>query len=94
MRPKALAGDVEGDLPFGIGHRFDHGHVLEEVDRAGVFVVAGLELASRTERRLRGLQDRRFHGLDQDLPVDSLLLGDLVDDVTQAPFKPGFRCCH
>ena len=58
----------------GCGHVFDDGHVLEQVDVAGVLVEARFELARRTERRLRRLEDRRLHRLDQDLLVDALLL--------------------
>jgi hypothetical protein len=90
-----LAGDVHGDLALGERHRLDDGHVLEEIDVAGVRVVPGLELAVRAERRLRGLQDRRLHGFDQNLLVDALLLGHLLDDCAETVGRAEcMRCCH
>ncbi len=89
-----LAGHLERDLPLRVGDLLHHGHVLKEVDGSGGLVVASLELACRPECCLGRLENRRLHRFDEDPPVDAFLLGDLVDDVTQAPFKPGFGCCH
>ena len=79
-----LLGVVERDLALGLGHLLDDGHVLEEVDLAGVLVEARLELAGRPEDALRGLQDGRLDRLDEDLLVDPLLLRDLLEDAPEA----------
>ncbi len=75
-----LDRNVEGDLAVGLSDLFDDGHVLEEIDVAALFVEAGFELAGRTERSLRCLQNGRLHRLDEHLFVDALLLGHLLDD--------------
>jgi len=64
------------------------------VDAPGGLVVTSLELPRGTEGGLGSLEDRRFHGLDEDLPVDALFLGNLIDDVAQASIEPGIGCCH
>ncbi len=56
---------LEGDLAVVVGRVVDDGHVLEEVDLAGVLVEARLELAVRPEDALRGLQDGLLDGLDE-----------------------------
>ena len=73
-------GHVDRDLTLGLGHRLDHRHVLKEVDVAGFLVEARFELAVRAERRLRRLENRRLHRLDQNATIDAFLLRYLVDN--------------
>ena len=56
---------------------------LEEVDASGLLVELGLHLAVHAERLLGGGQDGLLEGLDQDLAVDVLVFGDLVEDQAQ-----------
>ena len=87
-RPRLL-GVLDGDLALGLGDRLDDGHVLEEVDLAGLFVEARLELARRAEGALRRLEDGRFDGLDEDLLVDALFFRDLLQDEAEVGFGTG-----
>src|SRR6185369_14130217 len=75
---------LDADLPLRLAHGLDHGHVLEEVDLAGVLVEAGFKLTGRPEDALGGLEDRRLDSLDQDLLVDPLLFRDLLEDAAEA----------
>ena len=58
----------------------DHVDDEEQVDRAGVLVELRLHLAVLAEGPLGGGQDRLLERLDQDLAVDVLVLGHLVED--------------
>ena len=92
----AALGVFERDLALGSPTLFDHGHVLKEIDLAGVLAEASLELARRTEGALRGLEDRVFDGIDEDLLVDPLFLGDLLENKPEIRFgaRRGGLCCH
>ncbi len=78
-----LPCDVDGDFALRVGDFLDDGHVLEEVDVPAVLVETSLELPSRPEGGLRGLENGGLHRLDEDLLVDALLLGDLLDDAAE-----------
>jgi len=82
LEPIALGVD-DADLSLGVIDLLDHRHVLVEIDRARLFVVARLELSTHAEGALGGRQDRLFHRLDQDGRVDTLFLADLVDDALE-----------
>ena len=70
---------LDRDLAVVVGHVVDHGHVLEEVDLAGVLVEARLELAVRAEHALRRLEDGLFDRLHEARLVDPLVLRDHLD---------------
>ncbi len=89
-----LARRLERDLALGLGHALDHGHVLKEIDAARIRVEASFELTGGTEGRLRRLQDRRLHRLDEHLLVDALLLGDRFNDAAQVFTVARRLCCH
>jgi hypothetical protein len=67
------------DLELGVVHLFDHGHVLEEVDGAALFIVPRLELTVGAEGALGRGEDGLLGGLDQHGAVDAFLLGDDVE---------------
>ena len=91
-----LLHGLDADLALRLGHGLDHGHVLEEVDLAGVVVEPGLELAGGTEDALRGLEDGRLDRLHEDLLLDPLLFRDLLEDAAEAAVGARHRChrCH
>ena len=89
-----LARDVESDLALRFLDRFHHGHVLEEIDVTRVGIEARLELARWPERGLRGLEDRCLHRLDEDLLVDALFLGDLLDNAAEIDVEARSVRCH
>src|SRR5690606_251867 len=78
-------GYTDGDFGRGFIDFFlgNHRHVLEEVDGPGFLVEARFELAVLPKCRLRGFEDRRFHGFDEHSAVDALFLGDLLHDVAK-----------
>ena len=79
LEPMTL-GVFHGDLKLGIIDLVDDGHVLEEVDRAGLFVVASFKLTVRTKGALGRGEDGLFGGLHKHRSVNALFLADQVDD--------------
>ena len=80
VRVQRFTGLVEIDLGFGVRDVVHHDLGLEQLDLPDIGVVLRLEAPLRAERLL----GRRYHGgldgLDQDLLVDTLFLGHLLDD--------------
>jgi hypothetical protein len=85
----AALGVLERDLALGFGDLFDDRHVLKEVDLAGFFAEAGLELARGAEGALGGLQNGGFDGVDQNLLVDPFFFRDLLQDEAKVGFRTG-----
>ena len=83
VRVQRVAGLVEIDLGVGVRHVVHHHLGLEDLDLADVGVVLGLEGPLGTERLLGRRHHGGLDGLDEDLPVDALFLGHLLDDPTQ-----------
>ena len=84
---------LDGDLAVVVGHVVDDGHVLEEVDLAGVLVEAGLELAVGAEDALGGLEDGLFDRLDEARLVDPLVLRDHLDRLKEGEIAGPVCCC-
>jgi hypothetical protein len=74
-----LPGPGEADLGLRIRDRLHHLAKLEELDLAGVDVEAGLDLLLLPELLPGRLAHRLLECLDDRVPVDALVLGDLVD---------------
>jgi hypothetical protein len=84
----------ERDLAVVVGHVVDHGHVLEEVDLAGVLVEARLELAVGAEDALRGLEDRLFDGLDEavlSIPLSLATISIALQEPSRSRRRPVAR---
>src|SRR5262249_26146212 len=66
-------------LRLRVDDLLDDGAELEQLDLPGLVVEAGLDLLLGTELLARRLAHRLLDGAHDDLAVDALVLGDLVD---------------
>ncbi len=66
-------------LRLGVGEHLDHRAELEEFDFAGLLVVGRFDGLVGAVFLVGGLDHRLFQRIDDDLLVDALVLGDLVD---------------
>ncbi len=72
-------GFFDRDLLLAVLYVFHDGHVLKEIDRTGVRIEPGLELAIGAEGFLCRRQDRLLGRLHQNFGVDALFLADLFN---------------
>src|SRR5262249_22590396 len=69
-----------GDFPAVNLRRIRHHNHEEQIDDTGLVVIASLDLAVHAKDLLGRRENGLLQRLDQDLLIDVLVLGDLIDD--------------
>jgi hypothetical protein len=81
---------LEADLKLGVGDFFNHLFKLEDLYLTDLLVVLNLDIHFIAELFPRGRSQSFLESLNKNLPVDTLVTADLIDDTLYVRYKHPF----